>query len=54
VISLSFFFTIYNAFVFVDSNGSNSVTIRDWTHAHAKCFLTMTDTITSKNIGLFL
>jgi hypothetical protein len=49
----TFFFssiTIHNAFEFVYSISSISVTIQNQTHVHMNAFLTMTDTITSQNI----
>ena len=52
VSNFSFLITIHNAFVFIDSKSSASVTIQNLTHVHMNIFLTMADPITSQNIEL--
>jgi hypothetical protein len=39
------FIKLHNAFVFVDSNSSTSVTIQNYTNVHMNCFSHKTDTI---------
>ena len=55
VSNLSFFVTIRSGFVFVYSNGFISVTIQNYTRVSMNFFfLSVTDTVTSENIHLFL
>ena len=49
VSSFPFFATVYNNFVFVDSNSRVSATIQNYTHVHTKLLLTVTDTVNSQN-----
>ena len=51
VSDFSFSVAIHNAFIFVDSNSSNSLTIHNYTHVQMNIFVKMTDRITTQTIS---